>query len=306
MSSSSVAGMMVGPGKAGGVASAPAPGAAVYLLQRGWHLFSSPYVLMALVSCFVTGAWLPTKVQALAFIPLVFAFIGFGMSNILHRFFAHQAFHTSSFMACVLSVLGTLSNQGAPLWWAAIHRRHHKYCDQPEDPHSWTQTNYVYAWVGWSFYEYGTDWKYVPRLFRTNAALVVLHWAHPLLYCAFVWWLTRTAGAQSALWCYTLPSFAGLVITTKFNVDYHPKPGSHMHTETGTQTKSTVCKATDGSPSFGPGAARIVGEYYHDDHHLHPRKAHRPGLDLPYYLMLCPLAAVGMIRVDGAQGAKRA
>ena len=145
-----------------------APGRATYLFQRGWHLFSSPYVLVSLVSYFVTGWSLPSSVQLLTFVPLVFVFIGFGMSNILHRFFAHQAFHTSPSMTCVLSVLGTLSNQGAPLWWAAIHRHHHKYCDEPEDPHSWTQTSYAYAWIGWSFYEYGTDWKYDQGKWKTN------------------------------------------------------------------------------------------------------------------------------------------
>ena len=41
--------------------------------------------------------------------------------------------------------------------------------------------------------------------------------------------------------------------------------------------------------------ASIVGEGMHEDHHYHPRRAHRPGIDAPWYVMIAPLQALGLI-----------
>ena len=73
-----------------------------------------------------------------------FAIVGGCMSVCLHRYFAHQAFKTSRPMQCLVAIGGCHAWQGNPLWWASKHRRHHKHCDGPEDPHSWKQTSYLY------------------------------------------------------------------------------------------------------------------------------------------------------------------
>ena len=36
-----------------------------------------------------------------------------------------------------------------PLWWASIHRRHHKYCDTEADVHSPKIHGPIYAHIGW-------------------------------------------------------------------------------------------------------------------------------------------------------------
>jgi fatty-acid desaturase len=79
------------------------------------------------------------------------SYLGIGMSVCLHRYFSHQAFKTSRSMTFLLAVIGSLANQKGCLWWAANHRKHHKYCDQPGDPHSQTQDGYWFGFVGWSF-----------------------------------------------------------------------------------------------------------------------------------------------------------
>ena len=66
--------------------------------------------------------------------------IGICMSVCLHRYAAHQAFHCGPLTAFVVHWIGCLANQGGPLWWAANHRCHHKFCDAEtlgsRDPHS--------------------------------------------------------------------------------------------------------------------------------------------------------------------------
>jgi len=53
-----------------------------------------------------------------------------------HRFFSHRGFDTSRPFAVFIALLGAISGQGGPLFWAAHHRHHHKHCEKPGDPHS--------------------------------------------------------------------------------------------------------------------------------------------------------------------------
>ena len=35
-----------------------------------------------------------------------------------------------------MAICGTMSLQGSPIYWVAVHRMHHQYTDKPGDPHS--------------------------------------------------------------------------------------------------------------------------------------------------------------------------
>jgi stearoyl-CoA desaturase (delta-9 desaturase) len=59
-----------------------------------------------------------------------------------HRFFAHSAFKTSRPARFVFSLCACLGLQFGPLWWSSKHRKHHKLCDLPGDPHSWKQSSW--------------------------------------------------------------------------------------------------------------------------------------------------------------------
>src|SRR5437763_12743807 len=60
----------------------------------------------------------------------------FGITAGYHRYFSHRAFKTSRWFQYVLAWLGCSALQKGPLWSAGNHRKHHRYSDQPEDPHS--------------------------------------------------------------------------------------------------------------------------------------------------------------------------
>lgn len=53
-----------------------------------------------------------------------------------HRYFSHKAFKTSEFMKGLLTILASMGGQGPVISWAATHRHHHEFSDQPEDSHS--------------------------------------------------------------------------------------------------------------------------------------------------------------------------
>jgi stearoyl-CoA desaturase (delta-9 desaturase) len=68
-----------------------------------------------------------------------------------HRYFAHRSYKTSRAFQLVLAMLGATSMQNGPLWWASVHRRHHKHSDTPDDPHSPVPRGLWYAHLGWNF-----------------------------------------------------------------------------------------------------------------------------------------------------------
>ena len=45
---------------------------------------------------------------------------------------------------------GYLAFEGSPIWWAAIHRAHHRYVDTPLDPHS-PRYGVAHSYFGWLF-----------------------------------------------------------------------------------------------------------------------------------------------------------
>jgi stearoyl-CoA desaturase (delta-9 desaturase) len=59
-----------------------------------------------------------------------------GITVGFHRHFAHHSFSSSVPLRVVLAVLGCMACQGPLIYWVSNHRRHHRYPDQPGDPHS--------------------------------------------------------------------------------------------------------------------------------------------------------------------------
>src|SRR5688572_4217965 len=60
----------------------------------------------------------------------------FAISAGYHRLFSHRSYRTSRPVQLAVAVLGCTAAQQGPLWWAAHHRRHHQFSDQPGDVHS--------------------------------------------------------------------------------------------------------------------------------------------------------------------------
>lgn len=82
-------------------------------------LFVRPFGVVEFALLF--GMWLAT---------------GLGITVGYHRLFTHRTFHTTSAVAAVLAVLGSMAGQGPVVSWVALHRRHHEYSDRAGDPHS--------------------------------------------------------------------------------------------------------------------------------------------------------------------------
>lgn len=65
-----------------------------------------------------------------------------------HRYFAHHSYKTNRFWQFVLAFGGTTAVQKGPLWWAAVHRDHHRVADTRDDPHT-PLKGFWWSHVGW-------------------------------------------------------------------------------------------------------------------------------------------------------------
>ena len=84
--------------------------------------------MAAVVGAIVVGwSW-----AAFAWLVGSYAVRMFAITAGYHRYFSHRTFKTSRAFQFVLALLAMASAQQGVLWWAAHHRNHHKYSDQPE------------------------------------------------------------------------------------------------------------------------------------------------------------------------------
>ncbi len=73
----------------------------------------------------------------------------FAITGFYHRYFSHKAFRTSRPLQFLFALIGSMSVQRGPLWWAAHHRNHHRHSDTPADVHSPVQHGFLWAHMGW-------------------------------------------------------------------------------------------------------------------------------------------------------------
>jgi stearoyl-CoA desaturase (delta-9 desaturase) len=135
-------------------------------IQKRLGIKTIPFVLMhlACLGAFFTGiSWF-----AILLCIGLYALRMFALTAGYHRYFSHRTYKTSRFFQFLLALLGTTALQKGPLWWAAHHRRHHKYTDQDGDVHSPRQNGFWWSHVGWvisDIYD-PTDWDAIKDFAR--------------------------------------------------------------------------------------------------------------------------------------------
>jgi stearoyl-CoA desaturase (delta-9 desaturase) len=126
--------------------------------RSGIYLKGVPFAFMH-IAClgvlFVGISW-----EAVLVCVASYAIRMFGLTAGYHRYFAHRSYKTSRVVQFLLALLGTTALQKGPLWWAAHHRRHHKYTDNEGDVHSPVMNGFWWSHIGWVMskkYDF-TDW----------------------------------------------------------------------------------------------------------------------------------------------------
>ena len=187
----------------------------------------------------------------------------FALTGGFHRYFSHRAYKTSRPMAFLIGATGCSAMQTGPLDWASRHREHHKYSDQPEDPHSPVARSVWWAHLGWIL-----SWgKGDPdmTLIRDFACHPEIRWLNKLHYIP---------GFLLAGLCYLIDGWSGLVwgFIVSTVLVYHA-----------TWLVNSVCHVfgrkryhtTDESRNNAVVALLTFGEGWHNNHHCYQSSANQ-------------------------------
>jgi stearoyl-CoA desaturase (Delta-9 desaturase) len=114
----------------------------------------------------------------LAIMFVMYGVSGLGVTVGYHRHFTHGSFKAKRPLRIAMAIAGGLSIEMSVIDWVAVHRRHHKYSDQENDPHSpWRFGNdwraltkgLIWAHMGWLFDSRRTSpQKFCPDLVADN------------------------------------------------------------------------------------------------------------------------------------------
>jgi len=217
---------------------------------------------------------------------LSYAIRMFAITGGYHRYFAHRSFKTSRVFQFLLALLGTSATQKGPLWWAAAHRKHHKYSDTPLDLHSPKQRGFWYSHIGWWFGADNeqTDLQWIGDFARFPELMFLDRCYH---VGVLGWMLLAAAlrGWDGFLWGFVVSTCAVTHATFAVNSLAHVW-GSRRY------------ETTDTSRNNGWLAIATMGEGWHNNHHRYMSSANQGffwwEIDMTFYV-LKGLAALGIV-----------
>lgn len=181
-----------------------------------------------------------------------------------HRLLTHRGFKTYKWMEYLLTVCATLTLEGGPFFWVAIHRVHHQNTDKEGDPHSprdggfWSHMGWVIT--GRTLQNHAPELlPFVPdlRKDRFHTWISRWHWL-PITVLGIVLFLT--GGISWVLWCVFFRTVWGLHSTWFVNSATHMWGSQRFLT--GDSSKNSLWVAI---LSFGEG--------WHNNHHANPQAA---------------------------------
>jgi len=207
-----------------------------------------------------------------------------------HRLHTHRSFKVPRWLEYFFAVCGTLTLEGGPIFWVAVHRVHHQLSDQPGDPHS-PRDGAFWSHMGWILFGETNHnntrmmSKYAPDLAKDRFYVWLnnYHWIPIALLTAVLW---ATGGFSLVLWGICLRVVAGLHVTWAVN------SATHMFGERRFATR-------DDSRNTWWVAIFSFGEGWHNNHHAHPTSA-RHGLAWyefdPSWLLIRLLSGLGLAK----------
>jgi len=204
-----------------------------------------------------------------------------------HRYFSHRAYRTSRWFQFVLAFFGATAAQKGALWWAAHHRGHHKYSDQPQDPHSPRQHGVLYAHVGWIVGKDNVSLRAerIPDLMK-YPELVWLDKHYFFAPTVYALALYAAGGWPALIWGFFVSTVLLYHGTFAINSACHIFGRSRFETD-------------DDSKNHLGLALLTMGEGWHNNHHYYQSTASQGfywwEIDLSYYI-LRGLAALRIVR----------
>jgi len=194
--------------------------------------------------------------------------IGWGIGMGYHRLHTHRAYTVSKPLEYFFAVCGTLTLQGGPIFWVAVHRIHHQHSDKPGDPHT-PHDGKWWSHILWTIFgeEMNANTevmgKYAPDLMKDRFYRVLnsWHWV-PLVVLGLG--LLAIGGLPWMFWGVFIRVVFGLHCTWLVNSATHLWGKRRFQTADDSRNNWWVALLT-------------FGEGWHNNHHAYPTSA-RHGL----------------------------
>jgi fatty-acid desaturase len=202
-----------------------------------------------------TSAWL------WATLTMWFLMYVMGEGIFLHRYFAHKAFETHTWVAKTFAVFAALGGFGGPIGYRATHTGlHHAFSDTEKDPHTPTK-GWYYAMVGWHLVDHKLPLAICKSLLRDNfyvkleGNIIKLWWVVFVSLCI--------VDIRLALYGLALPGLIGYLFTSWTNAAGHSVGTTRFTNKDNSKNMfwwSWICWQ-------GSGALQ-------NNHHAHPARFH--------------------------------
>lgn len=244
-----------------------------------------PFILLHL-ACFAVF-WVGISWFAVIFMLTFYLVRMFAITAFFHRYLSHKTFQTSRPVQFIFLLLGTMSAQRGPLWWAAHHRYHHRFTDTAQDPHSSTH-GFWYSHIGWFLNEQNVstrkdaikDWLKFPEIvWLDRFSLPVVLITAFIIYLLGEWVAVShpgfgTSGPQLLVWGFVISTVLLIHATLCINSLAHLYGSRDFDTPDNSRNNLFLSILT-------------LGEGWHNNHHYYAGSA-RQGffwwqIDMTYY-----------------------
>jgi len=257
--------------------------------RQGMNWFTT--VVLILIHIGAIAALFVFSWKALAFTVLYYyVATGLGISMGYHRLHTHRSYKVPLWLEYFFALCGTLTLEGGPIFWVAVHRVHHQHSDLPGDPHS-PRDGAFWAHIGWILFGETNHnntrmmSKYAPDLakHRFYVWLNNYHWVPVTITAILIW---AFAGWQMLLWTIFFRIVFGLHATWLVNSATHMWGARRFNTRDASRNNWWVALMT-------------FGEGWHNNHHAHPTSA-RHGLAWyefdPSWILIKVLKSLGVAK----------
>jgi len=192
--------------------------------------------------------------------------LGIGMGY--HRLLTHRGYKTYKWVEYLLTIFATLTLEGGPFFWVAVHRVHHQNTDVEGDPHS-PRDGGLWAHMGWIMtgrvmHNQAPELlPYIPDLRKDKFHTWISRWHWvPIVTLGLI--LLAVGGWKFLMWGIFLRTVVGLHATWLVNSATHMWGSRRFLTRDDSKNSFWVAILT-------------FGEGWHNNHHAHPQSA-RHGL----------------------------
>jgi stearoyl-CoA desaturase (delta-9 desaturase) len=236
--------------------------------SRSQIAWSTLIVMVAFHVLAIAAFFFVTVDAVLLAVVLHWACIGWGIGMGYHRLHTHRSYKVPKFIEYFFAVCATLTLQGGPIFWVAVHRIHHQYSDENGDPHT-PRDGRWWSHMLWTIFgeelhsNTAVTGKYAPDLMqdRFYRVLNTWHWV-PLVLLGVG--LYAFGGLPYVLWGVFFRVVFGLHCTWLVNSATHLWGTRRFETPDDSKNSMWVALLT-------------FGEGWHNNHHGFPRSA-RHGL----------------------------